>query len=48
MRAHFGAETSRRYGGRNIQFLITPLNMIIELIEAPDHAHEFLRAPLET
>jgi len=36
------------YGGRNIQFLITPLNMIVELIEAPDHAHEFFRAPLET
>lgn len=27
------------YGGRRIQFFITPLRLIIELIEAPNHAH---------
>ncbi len=36
------------YGGRNIQFFITPLRMIIELVEAPDHAHEFFPEPPET
>jgi methylmalonyl-CoA/ethylmalonyl-CoA epimerase len=30
------------YGGRNIQFFITPLRLIIELIEAPDHVHRYL------
>ena len=34
------------YGGHKIQFFITPLRLIIELIEAPDHAHEFLAVPL--
>jgi methylmalonyl-CoA/ethylmalonyl-CoA epimerase len=31
------------YGGRNIQFFITPLRLIVELIEAPDHMHEYFR-----
>jgi methylmalonyl-CoA/ethylmalonyl-CoA epimerase len=35
------------YGGRNVQFFVTPLRMIVELIEAPDHAHEFFRAPFD-
>jgi methylmalonyl-CoA/ethylmalonyl-CoA epimerase len=35
------------YGGNKIQFFITPLRMIIELIEAPDHAHEFFHKPLD-
>ena len=30
------------YGGRKIQFFVTPLRLIIELIEAPDHAHTYL------
>lgn len=30
------------YGGSRIQFFITPLRFIIELIEAPDHAHVYL------
>jgi methylmalonyl-CoA/ethylmalonyl-CoA epimerase len=29
------------YGGRRIQFFMTPLNMIVELIEAPDHQHAY-------
>jgi len=29
------------YGGRRIQFFLTPLNMIVELIEAPDHRHDY-------
>ena len=33
------------YGGRPIQFFVTPLRFIIELIEAPDHAHAFMIAP---
>jgi methylmalonyl-CoA/ethylmalonyl-CoA epimerase len=31
------------YGGRPIQFFVTPLNFIIELIEAPAHEHRFLQ-----
>jgi len=27
------------YGGLNIQFFLTPLRFIVELIEAPDHQH---------
>jgi methylmalonyl-CoA/ethylmalonyl-CoA epimerase len=27
------------YGGRNIQFLLSPMGFIFELIEAPDHNH---------
>jgi methylmalonyl-CoA/ethylmalonyl-CoA epimerase len=30
------------YGGRPIQFFVTPLNFIIELIEAPGHEHTFV------
>lgn len=33
------------YGGRPIQFFVTPLRFVIELIEAPDHAHAFEIAP---
>lgn len=29
------------YGGRPIQFFVTPMRFVIELIEAPDHAHAF-------
>ncbi len=37
------------YGGRNIQFFVTPLRFIIELIEAPHHAHVFdWEAPAKT
>jgi methylmalonyl-CoA/ethylmalonyl-CoA epimerase len=31
------------YAGRRIQFFVTPLRFLIELIEAPDHEHQFLR-----
>jgi methylmalonyl-CoA/ethylmalonyl-CoA epimerase len=30
------------YGNRPIQFFVTPLNTIIELIEAPEHRHLFV------
>lgn len=30
------------YNGRRIQFFITPMNFIVELIEAPDHRHSYL------
>jgi len=30
------------YGGAHIQFFVTPLRFIIELIEAPDHRHLYL------
>lgn len=29
------------YGGCRIQFFVTPMRFIVELIEAPDHRHEF-------
>jgi methylmalonyl-CoA/ethylmalonyl-CoA epimerase len=29
------------YGGRRIQFFFTPLQFIVELVEAPDHHHRF-------
>jgi methylmalonyl-CoA/ethylmalonyl-CoA epimerase len=29
------------YGGRNIQFFVTPLRFVIELIEAPGHQHAY-------
>ena len=53
MRASGCAPTSEpkpavAYGGHKIQFFITPLRMIIELIEAPDHAHEFFHKPLDS
>ncbi|MDB5579742.1 MAG: glyoxalase family protein [Bradyrhizobium sp.] len=31
------------YGGAQIQFFVTPLGTIIELIEAPDHQHHFMK-----
>lgn len=31
------------YRGASVQFFVTPLKMIVELIEAPDHAHAFRR-----
>ncbi len=30
------------YGGRRVQFFVSPLYFIIELIEAPDHAHRYV------
>lgn len=30
------------YGGRQIQFFVSPLRFIIELVEAPDHEHLYL------
>lgn len=35
------------YGGRLIQFFATPLNFIVELIEAPDHRHRFVSLPID-
>ncbi len=32
------------YGGRRVQFWLTPLRFVVELIEAPDHQHAFLSA----
>lgn len=32
------------FGGRRIQFYVTPLHFIIELIEAPGHRHSFTPA----
>ncbi len=29
------------YGGRPIQFFLAPLRFIVELIEAPEHAHRY-------
>ena len=29
------------YGGRRIQFFVTPLHFVMELIEAPNHEHAF-------
>jgi methylmalonyl-CoA/ethylmalonyl-CoA epimerase len=31
------------YGNRMIQFFVTPLNIIVELIEAPGHRHNFVQ-----
>jgi len=33
------------YGGARIQFFVTPLRTNIELIEAPNHAHSFVKHP---
>ncbi len=33
------------YGGRNIQFFVSPLRFLLELIEAPEHRHAFVSAP---
>jgi methylmalonyl-CoA/ethylmalonyl-CoA epimerase len=35
------------YGGRRIQFFVSPLGFIVELIEAPEHKHRFLPVPLQ-
>jgi len=32
------------YNGRPIQFFVTPLRFVLELIEAPDHQHKYLPA----
>jgi methylmalonyl-CoA/ethylmalonyl-CoA epimerase len=29
------------YGGRRVQFFVSPLRFVIELIEKPDHMHTF-------
>lgn len=29
------------YGGKRIQFFVTPLRFVIELVEAPEHVHVF-------
>lgn len=34
------------YGGRRIQFLMSPLQFIVELIEAPGHHHEYVERPV--
>ena len=46
MMAAGGAPTSEpkpaiAYGGRKIQLFVTPLYLVVELIEAPDHRHVF-------
>ena len=33
------------YGGRLIQFFVTPVNFIVELVEAPGHMHKYLPVP---
>ena len=30
------------YGGARIQFFVTPLRFIVELVEAPNHIHNFI------
>jgi methylmalonyl-CoA/ethylmalonyl-CoA epimerase len=35
------AQPAIAYGGRRIQFLMSPLDFILELIEAPDHRHAY-------
>jgi methylmalonyl-CoA/ethylmalonyl-CoA epimerase len=32
------------YGGRRVQFWMSPLRFLVELIEAPDHEHAFLHS----
>jgi methylmalonyl-CoA/ethylmalonyl-CoA epimerase len=32
------------YGGRRVQFWVSPLRFMVELIEAPDHEHLYLGA----
>jgi methylmalonyl-CoA/ethylmalonyl-CoA epimerase len=29
------------YGGKRVQFFVTPLRFVVELVEAPAHAHRF-------
>ena len=35
------AQPAVAYEGKNVQFLLSPLRFIVELIEAPDHRHHF-------
>jgi methylmalonyl-CoA/ethylmalonyl-CoA epimerase len=35
------AQPAVAYGGNQIQFFISPIRMIIELIEAPHHTHQY-------
>jgi methylmalonyl-CoA/ethylmalonyl-CoA epimerase len=36
------------YGGQMIQFFVTPLNIIVELIEAHGHQHKFVQSVAST
>lgn len=36
-----GAKPAIAYGGRPIQFLMSPMRFMLELIEAPDHRHAY-------
>jgi methylmalonyl-CoA/ethylmalonyl-CoA epimerase len=33
------------YGGRRVQFFVSPLRFLIEIIESPGHAHTFVEGP---
>jgi methylmalonyl-CoA/ethylmalonyl-CoA epimerase len=33
------------YGGCRVQFFVTPLRFVVELIEAPGHEHRYFSAP---
>ncbi len=39
------AQAAIAYGGRPVQFFVSPLRFIIELIESPDHQHSFSAPP---
>jgi methylmalonyl-CoA/ethylmalonyl-CoA epimerase len=45
-RALGAAKPAVAYEGRNIQFLMSPLNFIVELIEHPEHEHVFSKLSL--
>lgn len=36
------AKPALAYGGRRVQFFVTPLRFVIELIEAPGHEHAYV------
>ena len=42
------AKPAIAYGGRSIQFFVSPLRFIVELVEAPAHRHDVYPQPAET
>lgn len=35
-------QPAKAFGGRHVQFHLSPMGFIVELIEAPDHRHRFV------
>jgi len=42
------AQPALAYGGKRVQFFVSPLRFVIELIEKPEHRHAFEEHPSDT